>query len=196
MAIMRKGSMAAFVGAETLALGAANAWPQQAATILTTAGVMVTGILGLLALVDHYRINRRKEFDEANKVSLSEQLAVSLDNQTKMRESLHAMRDDAQRASFDNHELRDQLAELGKRLFETDTALNTASTQLREALRMLDESKADRESIRRELEQTRALAVLTEARLRNLEESSNPTWRDQAGLSEGRLDKLESGGKA
>lgn len=169
------------------ALASSQAWPQQARDILVTAGVLVTGGLGILALIDHYRLNRRKEFDEANKVSLSAQLDAtskqlaaasgqlteSLSNQEHMRESLHAIRDQENKSALEKLELLAKLTEISKRLYDADQALNSTNEQLRVALRMLDESKVNQEQLRRALEVEQAKSSAHAERLSALEKASD-----------------------
>ncbi len=138
-------------GVGVAALAGAQTWPAAARDILVTAGVIVTGGLGLIATLDHFRMQRRKEWDTFNKDSLSAQLAASLQNQEHMRSSLHEIRNTANSQLVENQNLRSQLIELSDRLHKTDIDLSNTSQQLRETLRLLDESKADRESLRREL---------------------------------------------
>ena len=120
--ISKVAALTAAVG--TTAGAWATNWPGQAQSILVGGGVLVTGSLTILSVIDHYRIKRRQEWDEANKESLSSQLALAKEARDAQVASIKDLRDRAAVAEGENAALRAQHIELSKRLFETDIALH------------------------------------------------------------------------
>lgn len=179
-------------------------WTQltsQATGALALAGLvgggLVAGLIFAVTKYDQVRLARQKLYEEANKVSLSKQIEemtaqakvandASLVNQERMRESLHQLRNDAHRASLENHELRDDLATLrtqfmavSKQLHETDLLLHAAraemhatSSELKHTADALDSSERDRRSLREQIAAVRSGQHAQETRLDRLEDAS------------------------
>lgn len=126
----------------------------QATAALALAGLVGGSVVGgIVYVINHYdkvKINRQKLYDEANKDSLSQQMAESLANQEKMRQSLHQLRNDAAATHSENHELRDDLAtlrkqfmEVSKQLHETDLLLHAARREMHETAARLTATAAE-----------------------------------------------------
>ena len=111
-------------------------------------GSLVGGIVYAVAKYDQVKLGRLKLYEDANKNSLAKQIEdlmaqakaaseQSLANQERQRESLHQLRNDAQRQAMENHELRDDLGTLrtqfmaaSKQLHETDLLLHSARAEM------------------------------------------------------------------
>lgn len=111
-------------------------------------GSVVGGVIYAIRQWDNVKIERQKRWDDANKDSLSKQIedmrqqheaasAATIENQERMRESLHTLRDDAQQAQIENANLRADLATLRKQfmdvsrqLRETDLLLHAAREEM------------------------------------------------------------------
>jgi hypothetical protein len=169
--------------AMTLAMAVID-WTQlttQAAGALGVAGLVGGGIVGGIVWgirkYDIVQIERRRLYDQANKDSLSKQIAdlqeqnrlaneKSLSNQEAQRESLHQLRNDAATTRLENEDLRQNLTELrgqfmqvSKELRETDKLLHSSNDKLREMASKLQETSdllqstsKDRDALRTELE--------------------------------------------
>ena len=158
---------------------------------------VVGGIVFAVTKYDQVKLARQKLYEEANKDSLSKQIEemtaqakaandASLVNQERMRESLHQLRNDAHRASLENHELRDDLATLrtqfmavSKQLHETDLLLHAAraemhaaSSELKHTADALAASERDRRSLREQIAALRSGQRAQDTRLDRLEDAS------------------------
>jgi hypothetical protein len=157
----------------TLAAIDFNTWTTRATAALGLAGLVGGGVVGGLIwainrydtvriarqrVLDDAEIARRKLLEEANKGSLTAQLEEmreeaaeanrqSLENQKLQRESLHVLKNEAQVAKMENHELRENLVtirkqflDLSKQLHETDRELHASSKDLRMARDQMSET--------------------------------------------------------
>jgi hypothetical protein len=179
-------------------------WTQlttQAAGALGVAGLVGGGVVGgivwAIRKYDLVQIDRRRMYDQANKDSLSKQIAdlqeqnrlaseKSLENQNAQRESLHQLRNDAQRAQNENADLRDNLSTLreqfmqvSKELRETDKLLHASNDKLREMSTKLQENadllyatSKDRDALHAELASFRKTQAVQGAKITALEKVS------------------------
>lgn len=202
---------AAGLAATSLAMIDITRLTTQAGAALGLAGLIGGGIVGGVVYAinkyDQVKIGRQKLYDDANKDSLSEQLktlmearaadaAASLENQVKMRESLHTLRNEAQVAKGENYllskdlsTLRDQFMAVSKQLHETDMLLHTARAEmhaagieLQKTLEVLRETVKDRDALRIELGALRAGHLSNTDRLDKLE-SANGSGDNLAALA-------------
>jgi chromosome segregation ATPase len=189
------------LSAATLAATDLSGLTQRATAALGLAGLVggsiVGGIIFAVTKYDQVKLARQKLYEDANKDSLSKQIEdmtaqakvandASLVNQERMRESLHQLRNDAQRAAVENHELRADLATLrtqfmavSKQLHETDLLLHTAraemhdaSLELKHTADALATSERDRRSLREQIAALRSGQHAQDTRLDLLEHAS------------------------
>ena len=189
------------LSAATLAATDFSGLTQRATAALGLAGLVggsvVGGIVFAVAKYDQVRIGRQKLYEEANRDSLAKQIEAmtaqakeandaSLANQERMRESLHQLRNDAQRAANENHELRADLATLrtqfmavSRQLHETDLLLHSARAEMHgaslELKRTADElaaSERERRSLREQVAGLRSGQRAQDTRLDLLEHPS------------------------
>jgi hypothetical protein len=182
----------------------------QATAALALAGLVGGGVVGGVVFVirkydlvkierqklyEDAKIERQKLYDDANKESISKQMAESIANQEKMRESLHALRNDATAAASEAANLRDDLATLreqfmsvSKELRETDRLLHAARQEMHATTAELQQTSAklqqtgaelavalkDRDALREELGVIRRSQVSQGQRIGALEQSSGP----------------------
>lgn len=165
------------LAAATLAATDFSGLTQRATAALGLAGLVggsvVGGIVYAVTKYDQVKLGRLKLYEDAHKDSLSKQIEdlmaqaraaseQSLANQERQCESLHQLRNDAQLAALENHELRADLATLraqfmaaSKQLHETDLLLHAAraemhaaSLELKHGADALAASERDRQSLR------------------------------------------------
>jgi hypothetical protein len=150
-------------------------------------GTIVGGVVYAVNKYDQVRISRQKLYDDANKASISAQMAESLANQEKMRTTLHALANEAQVAKGENHLLRDDLATLrqqfmvvSKQLHETDQLLHAARVEMHEASVKLHQTtvllaatEADRNALRDELRTIRSTQATQSVRIGVLEKGGS-----------------------
>lgn len=189
------------LAAATLAATDFSGLTQQATAALGLAGIvggsLVGGIVYAITKYDQIKLARLKLYEDANKNSLSKQIddlmaqaraasEQSLANQERQRESLHLLRNDAQRAAVENHELRADLATLrtqfmaaSKQLHETDLLLHAAraemhaaSLELKHTADALATSEQDRRSLRDQIAGLRSGQRAQDSRLDLLEHAS------------------------
>lgn len=152
----------------------------------TVGGSVTAGIIWAINQYDKVRIDRQKKYDEANKDSLSAQMAEAIANQERMRITLHQINGEAQKAQSENANLRDDLAtlrqqflDISKELRATDQALHAAydemrktRLQLQQATDALDASERDRKALHAQLESLRRGQESQGSRLAALEQGS------------------------
>ena len=186
------------LAATTLAATDFAGLTQRAAAALGLAGLvggsLVGGIVFAIAKYDQVKLGRLKLYEDANRDSLAKQIEglmaqaqaaseKSLSNQERQRESLHQLRNDAQRAALENHELRGDLGTLraqfmaaSKQLHETDLLLHAARSEmhvaaleLKHTAEALAASERDRRSLREQVAVLRSGQHAQDTRLDLLE---------------------------
>lgn len=167
----------------TLAVVDFNRLSTQAAGALALAGLVGGGVVGgVVWAVNKYdavAIERRKRWEEADKSSLSAKIEAlttqaaaaakeQIDNQAKMRATLHSLANEAQLAKGENFELRenltklrDQFMQVSAALRETDAALHLAHGDMGKMREELIKSHVDMGKMRVQLTETADLLQAT-----------------------------------
>ena len=180
-------------------------WSQltgQATAALALAGLVGGSLVGAVVYAvnkyDQIRIAREKLYDDHNKQSLAAQLErlteqariaseESLANQTRLRESVHVLRNDAQVSHLENASLREdlevlrkQFMEVSSQLRETDRLLTAAHAEMRRMTDLLATTESDRNALRTELEMIRKTQVSQGARIGSLEKTGTSAGSSDA----------------
>ncbi len=143
------GALAALAGLKVLALFNVVDWSAGAQQFVLVLGILCVGIPGALTYWDRYQLEKRKKYDEANR-SLYETRAAdaekarekavadSLENQERMRVTLHEIRGDLQTANLRNIELNRQLIEATKQHTSASQHLRNADDRIVELTREIE----------------------------------------------------------
>jgi hypothetical protein len=157
------------------------------AFVSVAGGSLAAGIVWIVHKYDQIKIERQKKYEEANKGSLSDQIAkltensveaarVSEANQMRMRESMHSIINEASAAKAENANLHDELATLrtdfmsmSRELRATYEEVRKTRDLLQQATHALEDSERDRRSLRAQIEALQQGQGLQERRLNALE---------------------------